>query len=562
MPDKSTHKHSHQKIDPNVLLYKTDGTSALLTASRLEQWFAKAYSAKFAPKPTPGATEANSPELALRLTSMYGMKDATQVIRFLKSHEGQAVVSLLQRQWAEEIELEDEGIAQAREEHAERRNRLCFLILGLLHRNEARAEQREHESVEATTKHLRQEADAIKQQHDKLMAMENTRRQFQAYDESVRLLDSALTSKMSEATGIEEALRKLDEDIARGTKEYGFFEEALDTIYQELDDLGSALENSVDAIKQRMDDLAGDIQRNIDLVQDYLSEGKDDEARGLMAATNACNAQMGVMHDMLNVISGKKMLFTAEGEQTKDLQQAEYILPAEMKLAKDDRGNYYLLGPGQELDKLTNEEKVERAQLYLKMRPEILGVKQLVRHNRHSEEMSLRENRSLLTSRSEIMQQEILLLVNQLSQVQAQRAEMGARLKPYSPSMSSLPVPTPSVSKAQSKEHVTNGYRHVVLLMQRNLTERSIDWLKGNVSDPSIQAQLKALRPGQKMPEPLLRQILKQPNLERFRTTFNATNLSMLRQASSPLPPRALLDERPEERPERRPSPSPFKPRG
>jgi len=231
-------------------------------------------------------------------------------------------------------------------------------------------------------------------------------------------------------------------------------------------------------------------------VQRLLLNNQDEKAHALLAICNAYNLQIATLKDMISVINGDKILFTLQGKITSSFAEAHFILPKQKKLVFEN-GTYYLLQVDQDIKHLSSEEKESGERAYLRLRPQLMGVKQLVEHNQHLEHKVHDETRSLLLKRSEVIRHEIALLAHQLTKIQA--------------AQTSISTPSPSRQRC-----LNNSYHHMLLLIGLNPTKEAVDWLKESQShaktSPKFQKTLNDLKEGEKIPPSLIKSLLRNRN--------------------------------------------------
>ena len=217
----------------------------------------------------------------------------------------------------------------------------------------------------------------------------------------------------------------------------------------------------------------------------------------------------------MSVIDGTKLLYTINGELTTSFDKAYFILSNQQKIVREG-DKYFILSIGQDIERLSIEEKERGERAYLRLRPDIMGVKQLVQHNHRLEKTEHNEAKTRLLALSEIMQQDISLLVKQLTHLQTAQTNTTLLLKQSRPTLT--PILTPL--SHSSEKCLTSSYRHMLQLICRNPTPRSIQWLKESQShannSPELQKQLNALQPGKPIPPQIMTELLKKRNLGRL----------------------------------------------
>jgi hypothetical protein len=448
----------------------------------------------------------------------------------LHSPAGEATIAMIGKELAEMAALEDNIQQEVLSEQRLHKRLMAFLLLGLLHRREAHADQLNEEAEQIIHQHAKtEEQTALKRQQAAaaLHPHEFVERNIAAYSKAANAMEAMLENRLHESKTLEQALAELELNMLLAGKKYAHYDTHLQEIYQELAKL--TLEGPIPptTIQQRIHALSQQIDLDTDQVSGLLDAGNEDEARDLMEISNARNLQIATLRDMLSVINDQKLMYTPMGMVTKDFQEAAYILAKEHKLVHDN-GKYYLLKHGQNFAELSPSERDNSEQAYLRLRPEIMGVKQLVAHNQGVEEKAHNERKTSLSARSDMMQQEILLLANQLTLIQAARADaMGAiseastttpgiKLTPLPSAPSPVPHPRASSHVSDTPKYMANSYREILQLMRTNPTQRAIDWLKNSLAttpDPSIQTQLNKLMPGKPINPGLMNMLLARRDL-------------------------------------------------
>jgi effector protein LidA len=534
-------------LKQNLLLQDARGKEIVLKASHLEKWFAQAESSLLSNthKLTPDEIKANTPTLATQFLGHFDLQDGLRtpqnVIDFFKSHAGKATLAMISKNLAETADAEEHLQMDLLIKQRQRQRLMSFLLLGLLHRREARKHLNEaiqhdidkrHKTEKETQKQL---AEASSYESSREMYLQKT---LDAYLDASRALECELNNKHALSITLEHDLAELEKHILLTAKKYSLYNSQLDLAYEDLAEFTLLPVISIESIQLKINSLSGDFNDEADEINKHLLAGEDDIAREKMEMCNARNLRIGLLLDMIAVIDGRKVMYTQDGLPTQDFHKAEFIISNQKKLVQNN-GKYYILNAGQDSENLSNEEKEAGERAYLRLRPEIIGVKQLIQHNENLEQKVHNEKKSVLSARSEAMQQDILLLANQLTQMQASCASTEAALTPRTPTPAMKPMPTPTptptVSPQASTQCLSNSYRHMLLLMKNNPSERSIEWLKTNIantqSPKKLQEQVNTLSPGKPIPAELMKQLLARRHLGHqwltpFQTDITQTNLT------------------------------------
>ncbi len=174
-----------------------------LTSSQLEQWFANIEKGNRLP------TNETNPSLAAQFLARFGLKDAAQVIDFLKTAGGNETINMI----VQEIMKEEAQIQLIREKNSEellRQQRLLFLLMSLIVKNKAQAE------------HVSEQTQLQIDQRLKEAKSEGKRG------------SNSITSHMVDANMRANKLQKLDAELRKLEKDLFEVEEELETLEEEV----------------------------------------------------------------------------------------------------------------------------------------------------------------------------------------------------------------------------------------------------------------------------------------------------------------------------------------
>lgn len=593
MPDSSRNSDSKltsktPKLDSgtNSLELKHNKTSVQLTASKLESWFAQIEKDLFkTSQPVQGHTPSNSGNnsyLATQFVSRFGLKTAADVITFLKSPAGKSTKALIAEELAEIAAQREERLFQLREHEAMRHRLLAFLFLGLLYKREAKAHQLNNMLAEEIDSHLRKEEKEAILAENKSSSSEYPNfinEEIQAYQKASIALEEKLQSKIAMSEALEAEIASVEEQAAAITNKYDAYDLHIKDIENEIQthlnvpalnaasstntpEIEATIEQKIADLETRSDQLATEMFQDFDV-------DDDKRVRELVDRHNAVNIQVVNLKDMLSVIQGKKVLYNMKGEQASSFADADFILENDKKIVLHD-GKFHLLQAKQSIEDLQQNEalKAQSHQAYQRIKPDIMSVKKLVEHNRILEEKVLSEKKDPLFLRSEAMQQDIMLLTNQLTKIQAAHAMAKSAQDPTQntptprPSMSphtSTQLPNPKLNNSQ-----LTSYVHVALLMEQNkgLTTNQPQLSTNPAFDPAdLNAMKEFLKSGKPIPHQTMQLMLK--NMERFgvdATKSFAHSIAPI-DLEKQLNPADKPANKPAESPAFNPTPSPFKTR-
>ncbi|OCH98914.1 hypothetical protein A8135_09125 [Legionella jamestowniensis] len=566
--------------------------------------------------PDPHDPEVHPSYLATIYLSRYGLKTPKDVITFLKSPAGRDVVSMIGQQLAE-IESIKEAIQLEQKDHEIRRHRaLAALLLGLLYEREARAKEKNTEIQKEIDKKLHKSSDNAASDVNSDLA--KAQAQHAAYTESINALQKTLSDKLEASEKLEEELelelQTLNEQDVIIENRYDLFENNLDALDQyalllrspsmspeernqtlvqleqkiaqlqeqlsttddksikhQLDSLQTtysilqkqteAPESTTEHLEFKINKIEETLKKQAGKISDLIAGGQEEKARALLHKHNGLHVQYEGLRDMVAVLKGKKVLWSVDGQpmSTTDFGESGFILSKEQSIVLHN-GKYYLLGKNQSPENfpfMKEEEKREAQKSFERARPSISNLKTLVHHNKTLEKGLQSEKREAINARSEAMQKEILLISNQLTKLQAARADtelLIKQLNKLAPEIatdprSTTPVPSPKPSTSKSTQTantqvIAQSYRHILLLMKANPTPQSVSRLESilrrpdGTIDSSTQAVLASIRYGQPIPQQTMNSLLK--NMERLGISAYKPNVTRI-----PRPRETAHDDQP-----------------
>ncbi|PWY54400.1 hypothetical protein DGG96_17135 [Legionella qingyii] len=175
--------------------------SMTLNSSQLEQWFATIERDN-----APNTSETN-PHLATQFLARFGLREAKQVVEFLKTTGGNETINMI----AQELMKEEAKAQLIRESTADemlRQQRLLFLLMTLISKNKAHVEHVNEMTQEQIDKQLKE---------TKAEAKKNSLIEMHIADANMRAneilkLDKELKKLESELTNLEQELQELEEE--------------------------------------------------------------------------------------------------------------------------------------------------------------------------------------------------------------------------------------------------------------------------------------------------------------------------------------------------------------
>lgn len=502
-------------------LQRANGEKVELTPSRLEQLLAQAeLSLERQPSKASKKVE-NAKELATQFLSRFGLQTPLDVIMFLESPEGEAIVALIEEELAELASIERHVQQEQLEHQLHKHLLIAFFLMGMLHKHAAHAHQRHDSEIAAAEKKLHE-----KTQASEAPTTERIEHDYDAYTSASGEIEKRLHNQHHASKQLEQLLAALKPQHQATESKYALFHQHLDDALKSFLTHANKEQDPTVAMVKGIDEkikiLMSEIDLNIGMIDQKLVENQDEDARALMNVNNAKNLQIAALKEILAVAEsqGDKVIYNDKFEPAKSFDEAAYILSKGVRIAEEN-GIRYLLKEGQTIDSLSPEEKADAEKQYKQLKPtEVMSVRQLVKHNHQLENAKYNS----LSAQSEQMQQDIILLTNQLAEMQESRrtkAEMALRPTPSSaPTLKMTPVRSgKSKFSLDIEEDFQESYKHVLELMHENPSARAIEWVKQVTArmNPSttLKLELNKLKPGMPIPETTMKALLAVNNVGR-----------------------------------------------
>ena len=532
---------------PSVTLQTIDGKKVQLRALDVERMFTEAASSlqqhsKLLPTKKGTTNESTMVNASLSpdglQNSQDGLKSSQDVIKFLNSGAGKRIIALIGRQLAEIASIREHVRQDEREHQREKSRALTFLLLGLMYKDEARANQVKEETLKIIDKQVKQAEQAEQAPQQRQAAAERPGAKVDspfgslaACTEKLKSLQGLLDSKLEELIKSEAEIAAIDKEMELDDKKYKLYEDNAVEIFKGPDD-------PVD-IQQKRDDLSKKMDSFSDEIAQHFDKGEVDQAHEKLQRHEAHSLVHRGLGDRLSVLNGTSHMFTSNGARTHNFNEHAFILPlellAEKKLVYENDKFYLLPKNAPDFDKLSPEEKEAGEKAYHRERPNIMGVVQLIEHNKKLGLKQHTESKSNALEHNETAQQDVAFIANQMTQVQAAIANQAAvanlttnvkmeAAPSTTPSVAPSPTPGPhSASTAAHTSSVSQVYSHVLQLMRNATTpqamDRAMDLLKKSMPDNEQGKQIQSLlgkigqllQPGQPIPAQLMDMLLSKP---------------------------------------------------
>ncbi|MCE0724228.1 coiled coil protein [Legionella resiliens] len=396
--------------------------------------------------------------------SQFGLHNPEDIKIFLLSPAGETVTHEIGAELALERAIEEERQLQIQEEITMEERRRGFLFHWLL-AEEAEAQKAQNELIEMQQEKILKpnEQTPQKKAPEENKALKDT---LEGYDSSIKKFQEQQANLKAEEEALTQELGKLeDESIAIDEKHKTY-----NNVLNAYDKSAPTFENNPEMLDREISSLERQIDRMSQHVFDELDKGNEKEARKILNQQNALNLQLASLKDIRSKVGNEKVFFDADlNSEGVTYDKALFAVPKEQaqSLVKHD-GKYYLLAAGQKWDDVKNDPaKLEEAQArFEKVKPEIMSVKNVVQHVK-KQEVELNATRKEEThSKIAVNKAEQLMVNNQITSMQAARANAQhavlntPALTMHPPQstittgnsfgLGSVSIPTPTLSKGTS----------------------------------------------------------------------------------------------------------------
>lgn len=454
-----------------------------------------------APKVGTPPTQDLTPTVTM---SRFGVKPHN-IREFLVSPAGKGLMTNIGMKMAAEKSLEDYRQLELRErELMMHRIRSAFFLWAL--EKKAHAHDKQEEIV------LAQNAKAIKNSGQTptptASSTTNTTQKLglmQAIDDYQKALEKnqeERTKLANERNELDTQLNKLHAEGELIDFKYNLFEAQLadfDDFLSKCSKLDSQLSDK--EIEQHIEQVRQKMEEYLVHVDDLIMNNQDEEASILMKMHTALGLQLATHHDMLAVRDQKKYYVREDGSEAKSFEEAHFVLNTNLhtedealkSIAPELRrerihkeGNkYYLLKPGQTWDSIkdNDEARNEAHKRFEHKKPELMVVKNLVRHNKgletdvHQERVQdVKDKIQTNENQSQLNNNQKNVIESSLAQSRAALQQLNNDIKAQNattPTPVPKPVPTPTVTagpsspKPQPKASVAQTYKEKLELFKK-----------------------------------------------------------------------------------------------
>lgn len=543
----------HGSPPESITLKARDGKRLELTSSKLDHWFASLQEKnQDAHKNKPSNEKFHE-----KLLGQYGLKTSADVIMFLKSKAGEAVLKAINEELAEIASLKEQQFIEDRDHQTRHYRMMAWLFLGLIYKRKARA-QHLNEVIQAQIDKTLHKKDTVNgTDTSKTTRHDNLTGQLDSYSQSITALDMSLQFKLAEKKLVDEELLLLQQQWAAIVSRHAIFEERLDELEQFSANLAAAsvepeehqlmINREIAQVYTRLSTLDSQIN-------EHITHSLNDEASKLMHNHSAHLLHAEGLQDMLSVARGEKKLYTADGIETRSLHEANFILALNQKIAKDGAGKCYLIGANDNLNEMDEEKKSKALRKFDKMQTEILTVPKLVQHQCKLEKDLHSQREQQAQMRGKDLQDGINLLANQLRLVQSAKASIVAELEKPAPNLSRAEGMRSAIPKISNNDNAfpygtfgqdatLQSMRQTLNAMQRNPNQNQLNAFAGGMATlfgktgqeipEFVKKDMNRIKPGQ--PVPL--RIMMNLNAQLYKLEFASIKLKMEPKVAPPTAP-------------------------
>ncbi len=477
----------------------------MMNSSQLEQWFAKIERDN-----TPNTTETNS-HLSAQFLARFGLRDAAQVVEFLKTAGGSETINMI----AQELMKEEAQTQMIRESSAEellRKQRLLFLLMTLIAKNKAHIEH-----VNEVTQHQidqKLKENKFDEKKDSSIAMHLMDASIRAskilkLDEELNKLEMDLIQVKEELQELEEEVLAMEEDnanIVDHLEQLNAFlqipllnNQPIDQYVTHANQQISSLSTQLAALRAQQTAQAPTTSNSIDRIQEisthrldrrmrlleeqlafYQSQLKqppktsEDVYQELLDQVRArLNEQESLNEDIqlptyrarqieglrmqergllqaLQFLRKEKILLNSQLEPVNDFSQAQFIIdPSQRARYRRHGDSYAVFSKNMDTEHVSEKDLLKAKLKYDKLKSDICTVNYLYNDR-------IQNRAETLRGRAQDCQSRLQGLMSRIDNVQANKIQLLQDQTPFA--MSPKPQPKPTAPKLEPK----SSYSHML----------------------------------------------------------------------------------------------------
>lgn len=402
--------------------------------------------------------------LTTQILGYCGLKSSLQLKAFLDSPAGKQIKTEIVKQLINQDVIHQRLINAERIRLQLRRRAITLILFSKMASREAQdhrlreyfrlvtEQQKEDKSQATSLQHLKDSS--IESNVDLLMTTIETTSQ------EIESTEHQLSNLFEETALLEHALEHIEIQFQQTNERYALYDARLRLGIVPIDIHVDPilLYQQVNALSDQIKQMAVKLDNDFIDIEKLLETGRpedDIQARALMDKSNADHLLIEALQDMVAVIQGVKILYTATGERTYSFENARYVLGKNKNgeydkiIFQDDK--YYLVA--QSVDevafrklKLDDPIRQKAANAYERRVGDIMIMQQLVHRNRELEHHELNKRKTGLLGQLTSNQNVALDLASQLVRLQNQLSEDVHSLNQLNP------VPRPGRQKGNEEE--------------------------------------------------------------------------------------------------------------
>lgn len=468
-----------------------------LNSSQLEQWFATIERDN-----SPNTTETNS-HLATQFLARFGLREATQVVEFLKTAGGNETINMIVQELMKE-EAQTQLIRESAADELLRQQRLLCLLMAIIAKNKAHVEHvNELSQLQIDEKLKEMKAEEKKNSSIELnIADANIRaNQILKLEEEQRKLESELTNLEQELQELEDEVLSMEEnnaDIADYLEELNDFlpilllndqpiaqyvtlantrVTSLSTELETLRALQREQEPTASNVDRGQESTAHPLDRRMQLLEErlalYQSQLKQppqtreelcqqliDRVKARLNEQAASNEEILLprhragqieglrlqergLSQALQLIRKEKILLNSQLEPVNDFSQAQFIIEPSQKTRYRRFGDSYaVFTENMDPDHASEQDLLQAKLNYEKLKPDICTVN-FFHNNRELTQTKM------LRTRSQNCQSRLQDLMSRIDSNEAKKIQLIQAPTPFT--LSPKPQPKPTAPKLEPK---------------------------------------------------------------------------------------------------------------
>lgn len=404
--------------------------------------------------------------------SRFGLRTSKDVIAFLHTPAGEETLNEISQEIAAEMVLEQKKMAEADQESLAHLVR-ASVLLGLISKN-AHATAKQKEFAQQALEHLKhQSKSSVTHSASDREAREQFNRRVEGYyQQAEQMIAEQMASAAAEREMLTDRVQRLEEEGKDLGGKYDLYQ-------KEVNDVEASSDNATpEEIEKEIAALTESMESQVDEINKLVEHNH--EARELLAKHNATNLKVAHLKDLLAVHQGEKCFTDEKGNVVSSAKDAHFILnkgedgQPSQKIVQDKDGKMYLLKAGQDWDSVKDNKEAlkEASQNYEHAKQELMTVKKVVQHHKVAEAALNKDQ--IAQTQDKLVQNtnEQRNLANQLSLVQAARAQ----LEQNHPNLEQAGVvlPSASVSSTKSAAHSVGSSINQLRAAQVQLTDKEV----------------------------------------------------------------------------------------